>query len=123
MKLYHATFNTRVPSILKTGLGGPKAAQHPNWVYSKDRPNYVCFAVDPDQAEDFLENSTEQLVSQDDYESGYTIFEIDTETNLYFGKFILDPNVLLDDGEEPYSYAYLGVIPPQYLKIYRKGVL
>lgn len=107
MILYHATFKSRIPQIIKYGLDSKHAK---NW---KDcERGYIYFATNYDIAYDFCE--TAEDVSDEDYDSGIVVLAVDSN-QLKREKFTADPNIL--DNEDCGCFAYKGTVSAQKLKV------
>lgn len=72
MIVYHATYNSRLKSIKRNGLGNTKLK---NWEDSEK--GVVYFADDPDIAYEYCEIVED--VSDEDYDSGIVVLCIDSE--------------------------------------------
>ena len=103
--LYHATFRTNLKSIKELGLG---AKQRKNWEISRD--NVVCFASEPDIANDFCECAED--VSDFVFNSGVIVLAVKS--------LDLDPKLLSRDRnilDELTCYEYKGIIPSNKLYV------
>lgn len=98
--LYHATFQSHVPDILKHGLG---TTRFQNWTDSI--PGVVCLAEDPWVAISFCE--TCEAVSEEEI----VCFGVEKEVVQDLLK--PDPNIRSD--EDSGCYIYPGVITPEHL--------
>lgn len=115
MKYYHATYNSHLKSIMKSGLG---AKQKKNFDYSLD--NVVYLSTDSDIAESFVEDGVVEETPEEVIDSGIVILcidEDDLDTDLLF----VDKNVIIDDEDDEISFEYHGVISPDKLKIYKQS--
>lgn len=101
-KLYHATFNDYVPSIMRNGLI-PNFYQ--NWVFSD---SYVYLGIDAYQCQSYLEESD---APDEFFENGIAILEIDTDM-LDKNKLTVDENNL--DGD---TFQYEGIIIPAAITV------
>lgn len=107
MKLYHATFNAYVDSIMKSGLQGGLSKNYPD-----SEPHLVYLATDMETAISFCEIAEP---ADDIYDSGICCFEV-TLDEASRAKLIYDPNIIDSDIYKCY-YAYPGTIPPELLKL------
>ena len=100
MKLYHATPEHNLKSIMREGI---VPGNSPNWEDSVDDRIYL--ATDPDVAYDFVINSEAEL----DDDERVAIITIDTD---YLDNDFLqaDSNIFFDN--DIYSYEYRGTVPP-----------
>ena len=102
--LYHATYKKYLPSIKKNGL----VINSGNCSYEGQvGDEAVYLANDYDVAESFAESAE---VDEDIMDTGIVVLEINTSL-LDENKFGLDPNIILEEGEEPYSFIYRDNIP------------
>ena len=102
--LYHATFEKYLPSIKKNGL----VINSGNCSYEGQvGDEAVYLANDYDIAEAFADSAE---VDEDIMDTGIVVLEINTAL-LDENKFGIDPNIILDEGEEPYSFVYFDNIP------------
>tara|TARA_R110002153_G_scaffold36023_11_gene106896 strand:+ start:911 stop:1294 length:384 start_codon:yes stop_codon:yes gene_type:complete len=113
-KMYHATYNYYLESILAFGL--MSKPENRNFEFSRDET--VCLAFESGFAESCTENS--DTAEEREEEQNYTdvsivVIEIDT-TLLDKRKFMNDRN-MRDNG---ISLEYNGIIPPTSMKIIRK---
>lgn len=107
MILYHATFKSRIPQIIKYGLDSKHAK---NW---KDcERGYIYFAQDYDIASDFCEAAED--VSDEDYDSGIVVLAVDS-SQLKREKFIADPNIQTPG--QCGCLAYKGTVQAQKLRV------
>lgn len=108
-KLYHASYNKFRNAILSEGL---QIGMKPNW---KDMQHcgVIYLTSNAEIAESFAECAD---VDDETIESGICIFELDTSD---IDKTMLkpDPNIILEDDEEPYSFIYPQNIPATALKL------
>ena len=103
--LYHATFRTNLKSIKELGLG---AKQRKNWEISRD--NVVCFASDPDIANDFCECAED--VSDSVFNSGIIVLAVKvSDLNL---KLLSRDKNILDDSN---CFVYKGIIDANKLYV------
>jgi hypothetical protein len=107
MKLYHATYKARMPSIKEFGLG---AKQFKNWIgISAD--GVVYFSLDPYVAESYCEVAED--VEDEVYDSGIVILCVDS--------LELDECSLWEESE--YEVVYTGVISPELLYVWDEDKL
>lgn len=110
MKLYHATFESYMPSILEHGL---IPSTHSNWYGCAS--GFVYLSNNPDVAVSFCEAS--DATPQEVYDSGICCLEVDKEklnTKLLFD----DPNILDKPCDDGLCFAYAGSISPACLQIF-----
>ena len=106
--LYHATLRAFEPSIMKQGLIPGCRLRMYDWCSD----NYVFLAVDPDQAESFVDPGVIEPADQYQDEilelmkQGGVLFKID-QSRLQSDLFFTD---LDDEGAE--TFAYRGRVPP-----------
>lgn len=106
MRLYHATYLTNVPSILKNGL---VPNQKPNWP-GYDLDDKVFLAFNPETAEDFLSES-ETYDGQK-----IAIIEVNADA-LDLDRFVYDWNNYCTEDRDITSVVYEGKIPPTALRL------
>ena len=108
-KLYHATYNKFRDTILSEGL---RTEMKPNWK-GMQHCGVIYLASDAEIAESFVECAD---VDDETMESGICIFELDS---LDIDETMLkqDPNIILEDDEEAYSFIYPQYIPATALKL------
>lgn len=100
-KLFHATFHSYLPSIIRHGLG---ARQCKNW--SNSERNVVYLTDDQEVACSFCEAAEE--TTDEVYNSGIIILEIDAHGL----ELEVDSNIIVDtDDESPLFMLYRGIIP------------
>ena len=100
MPFYHATYASRLPSIMREGLK-PNAPKH--WSFSREA---VYLAEDIHVAFDFADTSD---CTEEDYNSGIVVLELlGVPDNFY-----LEPDKNLPEDSE--CYEYHGVISPMYI--------
>lgn len=108
--MYHATFKPYLSSIFKHGL--KPDMPHKSWRYSHD---VVCLSPTPEVAESYAENADEV---PDDFINEVVILQVDMNQ--------LNPKLLFRDrnvrDESDSAYEYRGVIPPQAIKVFTRGV-
>lgn len=105
--LYHATYGKYLKGIMKYGLN---RMSQKNWDISE---NYIYLAVDPDVAISFAESSD---TVPEEYLDDIVLLGVD-EDSLDMGLLEPDSNIILDDGEDPYSFQYAGDIPASAIKV------
>lgn len=103
--LFHATYKTRVKSILKHGLG---TDQFTNWNGSNCPPYTVCFASTDEEAISFAECADN--VPDEDYGSGIVLFVV--PASVLQGRLSPDPNIM--DGNSG-CFICQGPIPKDLL--------
>lgn len=107
MILYHATFKSRLPQIIKYGLDSKHAK---NW---KDcEKGYIYFTTNYDIAYDFCEAAED--VQEKDYDSGIVVLAVDSK-QLKREKFIADPNIRNSAQRE--CFAYKGTVSAQKIQV------
>ena len=106
----HATFVAYLPKIVTEGL---KPTSNQNW--SCDPGVYVVIRDDKDEAIEVAMSFCEAAdVPNDILEEGIVALEI---TNFDMGEFEVDPNMLLPNDVEPYTFVTKKVIAPEFLRI------
>ena len=108
-KLYHASYNKFRNAILSEGL---RTEMKPNWK-GMQHCGVIYLASDAEIAESFAECAD---VDDETMESGICIFEVDT-SDIDETMLTPDPNIILEDGEEAYSFIYPQNIPATALKL------
>ena len=108
-KLYHATYNKFREAILSEGL---RTEMKPNW---KDMRHcgVIYLASNAEIAESFAECAD---VDDETMESGVCIFEVNI-SDIDEAMLKQDPNIILEDDEEVYSFIYPQNIPATALKL------
>lgn len=106
MRLYHATYLTNVPAILRDGL---LPNQKPNWT-GYDLDDKVFLAFNPETGEDFLSES-------ETYDGQrIAIIEVNADA-LDLDRFVYDWNNYCTKEQDIVSVAYEGKIPPTALRL------
>ena len=116
-KLYHATYKQFLKSIQQKGLGSTRRK-----MWSDSKTGVVYLADNPWVAESYAETAEwpEEREDPDAYYENIIILEIDT-SKLDHSKIKVDPNVLLDEGEENATWEYHGIIPWDVIKIFNSS--
>lgn len=115
MKLYHATFQSYLGSILELGL---VPSTHSNW--DGCIPGFVYLSNSSDVAVSFCEAS--DLTPQEVYDSGICCFEIDS-SKLNIELLFDDPNILDEPCDDTQCFAYAGTISPAFLQLFHEQKL
>lgn len=112
-KLYHATYKQFLKSIQANGLG---KTENKMWNDSKSRVVYL--ATEPWVAESYAEEAEwlDAVEDPGEWLDNIIILEVDA-SKLDKTKLSIDENVLLDDGEEPSTWEYHGIIDFSLCKI------
>lgn len=100
--LYHATYKPLLRNIKKKGLGNTKRK-----FWQDSVPGVVYLADDPDVAQSYAESADE--LPNDDWYDEIIVLKINTN-DLDQSKLQIDQNVRLDEGEQPHTYQYHGII-------------
>lgn len=111
--LYHATFRKNLDGIKKFGL---KSIPEKNWEDCED--GYVYLANDPFVAESNCETVADMLEDDALCEEDIIVFGVKKEDlDLENFELIQDPNIIFEEDEEIYSFAYSGTIPANLLYV------
>jgi len=103
--LYHATFKVHLESIQQRGLDPNFEGITKCW---EDCENGIYLHVDPYVAMSYPETVDNPGVTDELYDSGIIVLEIDT-TSLDQSLFVQDPNIQPPDDID--SFLYKGIIP------------
>lgn len=101
---YHATYLEHLPSIINNGLG-PTPDDNKNYDRSKD--NAVYLSIDPHVAESFADTAEDVPEAWLDE---IVVIQIPAD-RLDLTKLSVDANIILSEGEAPFSFEYAGTIP------------
>jgi hypothetical protein len=105
--LFHATYLPLKKKIEKEGL---VLGKNKNWEFSDLG---VYFDRTYEGAEAFAEESD---IVPEDWIDNIIVFKVFTK-DLILDKLEYDPNVIIEDGEQPYSFIYKGNVQPSHLHI------
>lgn len=109
MIYYHATRECFIKSIMEKGLMPQNHFSYDGQVMS----GVIYLTPDYDIAESFAEAADN--ISDSIYKSPIVILQVDSK-NLDEERFCEDENIILNPGEQPYTFAYKGSIPAKFLK-------
>ena len=119
MYLFHATVDSNKENILRNGL---RVANKNSIMYDGSKTKGKIFlANDYDIAYSFVESSDtddEKIIEQIENDK-IVVFKIDI-SKLNQSHLHNDKNIILEEGEKPYSFEYTENISPDYLQICEK---
>lgn len=112
--LYHATFRRNIQGIKELGLMSVKDKY---WKDSLD--GIVCLATDEYAAESYCEVAMDMSDDETLWEEDIIVLGVKEENlDLTNNKLINDPHMILEENQEPTTYAYTGTIPANELYVF-----